>query len=186
MNKKVLTTMVVLMSVFIVACYVLKFFFPQQFVLAIENPTLISIGEYINNHAWADYLFGITTAFITYWLYLCAVCHRWYLKWWQCVVVLGVIGASIGLTYLDINLYSAFSIISFIVLPALFGGDIKTLAIAFSIHTINQNFTLSIRNLLAYVTVFNNLNVMLLSIDMYLWLILLYFCGNYKSKKQEV
>lgn len=186
MNKKVLTTMVVLMSVFIVACYVLKFFFPQQFVLAIENPTLISIGQYIDQHQWLYYLFGILTSFITYWFYLCAVCHRWYLKWWQCLVVLGVIGASIGLTFVDINLYSAFSIISFIVLPALFGGDIKTLAIVFSIHTINQNFTLSIRNLIAYVSTFTSLNIMILSVDMYLWLILLYFCGNYKRKKQEV
>lgn len=185
MNKKVLTTMVVLMSVFIVACYVLKFFFPQQFVLAIENPTLISIGKYIDQHQWLYYLFGILTSFITYWFYLCAVCHRLYLKWWQCVVVLGVIGATIGLRFIDVNLSTVLSYASFVFLPAIFGSDIKSVAICFSIHIANQFLTLSIRNLMAYVATVTTLNIMLLSVDMYLWLILLYFCGNYKSNKQE-
>ena len=71
-------------GVFLTACYVLKFFFPQQFVMAIENPTLISIGQYIDGHQWLFYLFGIFTSFISYWFYLCAVCKRWYLNWWQC------------------------------------------------------------------------------------------------------
>lgn len=186
MNKKVLTAMVILMIAFIGGCYALKFCFPEQFVLAIENPIFITIGNFINNHIWADYTFGILTSFITYWLYLCAVCHRWRLKWWECLVVLAVIGTTIGFSFIDMNLSTALSYSSFVFLPAIFGSNIKSVAICFSIHISNQFLTLSIRNLVAYITVFNNLNVMLLSIDMYLWLILLYFCANYKTKKQEV
>lgn len=181
MNKKVLTTMVSLMGVFIMTCYVLKFFFPEQFVMSIENPALISIGQYIDSHQWLFYLFGIFTSFITYWFYLCAVCHRWYLKWYECLMVLGIIGATIGLSFVDANLSTALSYASFAFLPAIFGSDLKSVAICYSIHIPNQFITLSIRNLMAYVATRTTLNIMLLSIDMYLWLMLLYFCGNYKK-----
>lgn len=186
MNKKVLKTMVVLVGVFIFTCYILKIFFPEQFVMAIENETLISIGNYIDTHAWAEYSFGILTSFITYWLYLCAVCHRWYLKWWHCLIVLGVIGASIGLTFVDINVYTAFSVISFIVLPAIIGSDLKSVAICFSIHSLSQCLTLTIRNLPIYMTHINSLILNVVGIESFLWLVLFLFLFNYKNEKQEV
>ena len=180
--------MIALVVIFLTACYILKIFFPQQFVMAIENNVLITVGDYIDSHAWADYLFGITTAFITYWLYLCAVCHRWYLKWWECLIVLGVIGASIGLTFWDVNIYTAFSVLSFIVLPAIFGSDLKSVAICFGIHSISQCLTLTIRNLPMYMTHINNLIIHAVGIESFLWLVLLVFLFNYKlnNKKQEV
>ena len=184
MNKKVFKTMIALVVIFLCACYVLKIFFPEQFVMAIENETIVSIGNYINDNQWAYYLFGIFTSFLTYWLYLCAVCRKWYLNWWQCLIVLGVIGISIGLSFADTNIYSAFSIITFVALPALFKSDLKNVAVCYSIHLISQAITLTIRNLPMYMHTFNILNVFLLSIDMYLWMLLLYICFNYK--KQEV
>ena len=59
MNKKVLKTMIALVIVFLLACYILKIFFPEQFVMSIENEKLIAIGNYIDNNAWAYYIFGI-------------------------------------------------------------------------------------------------------------------------------
>lgn len=185
MNKKVLRTMIALVIVFLLACYILKIFFPEQFVLSVENETIIVIGKYIDNNEWANYIFGIITSFITYWLYLCAVCRRWYLKWYEIIIVLLVIGGSIGLSLLDTNIYSAYSVITFIVLPLIFKSDLKSVAIVFSIHSLSQTMSLTIRNLPMYITSLNNLVILILSLDMYFWLLLFYISFNYIREDKE-
>lgn len=182
MNKKVFKTMIVLVIVFLISLYILKIFFPEQFVMSIENEKLIAIGNYIDNNLWAYYLFGIFTSFITYWLYLCAVCRIWYLNWWQCLIVLVTIGISIGFNFIDVNLCSALNYASFILLPFIFKAELKTVAIVFTTHIFAQFLTLSIRNLPMYIATLNSLNIFLLSIDLYLWLFLFYIYFNYKKE----
>ena len=185
MNKKVLKTMIALVIVFLLACYILKIFFPEQFVMSIENETIIAIGNFIDSHVWANYIFGIITSFITYWLYLCAVCRKWYLKWYEIIIVFLVIGGSIGLSLLDTNIYSVYSVITFIVLPLIFKSDLKSVAIVFSIHSLSQIMSLTIRNLPMYITSLNNLVILILSLDMYFWLLLFYISFNYIREDKE-
>ena len=183
MNKKVFKTMIALVVIFLIALYVLKIFFPEQFVMSIENETIITIGDYIDNNAWAYYLFGIATSFLTYWLYLCAVCKRWYLNWWQCLIVLAVIGASIGFNFVDVNLCSALSYSSFIFLPFIFKAELKPVAIVFTTHIFAQFLTTSIRNLPVYIQYYNSLIFAFLTFECYLWLFLFYIYYNYNKEK---
>ena len=183
MNKKVFRTMIALVVIFLVALYVLKIFFPEQFVISIENEKLIAIGNYIDNNAWAYYLFGIVTSFLTYWLYLCAVCKKWYLNWWQCLIVLAVIGASIGFNFVDVNLCSALSYSSFIFLPFIFKAELKPVAIVFTTHIFAQFLTTSIRNLPVYIQYYNSLIFAFLTFECYLWLFLFYIYYNYNKEK---
>lgn len=182
MNKKVFKTMIALVIIFLLACYILKIFFPEQFVLSVENKTIIAIGNYIDNNEWAYYLFGIFTSFLTYWLYLCAVCKKWYLNWWQCLIVLAIIGASIGFNFVDVNLCSALSYSSFIFLPFIFKAELKPVAIVFTTHIFAQFLTTSIRNLPVYMVNVNSLIFALITIEMYFWLLLFYIYYNYKEK----
>ena len=183
MNKKVLKTMIALVVIFLIACYVLKIFFPEQFVISIENEKLVAIGNYIDNNAWAYYIFGIVTSFLTYWLYLCAVCKKWYLNWWQCLIVLAVIGASIGFNFVDVNLCSALSYSSFIFLPFIFKAELKPVAIVFTTHIFAQFLTTSIRNLPVYIQYYNSLIFAFLTFECYLWLFLFYIYYNYNKEK---
>lgn len=185
MNRKVFKVMIALVVIFLTGLYVLKIFMPEQFVLSVENEIIITIGTYIENNAWAYYLFGILTSFITYWLYLCAVCRRWYLKWYEILTVLVVIGGSIGLSLWDTNIYSAYSVITFIVLPLLFKSDLKTVAVVFSIHSLSQTMSLTIRNLPLYMTTSNSLTVCMLGIESYFWLLLFYIYFNYNKKEDQ-
>ena len=182
MNKKVLKTMFALVIVFLLAYYILKIFFPEQFVLSVENGTIIVIGEYIDNNAWAYYLFGIATSFLTYWLYLCAVCRKWYLNWWQCLIVLAVIGVSIGFTFIDVNLCSALSYTSLILLPFLFKAQLKPVAIVFTVHVFAQFLTTSIRNIPIFIAYYNSLVFALVTLECYFWLLLFYLYFNYKGE----
>lgn len=185
MNRKVFKVMIALVVIFLTGLYVLKIFMPEQFVLSVENEIIITIGTYIDNNAWAYYLFGILTSFITYWLYLCAVCRRWYLKWYEILTVLVVIGGSIGLSLCDTNVYSAYSVIAFIVLPVIFKSDLKTVATVFTIHSLSQTMSLTIRNLPLYMTNINSLTVCMLGIESYLWLLLFYIYFNYNKKEGQ-
>lgn len=182
MNKKVFRTMIALVVIFLVALYILKIFFPEQFILSVENKTIIAIGNYIDSNEWAYYLFGILTSFITYWLYLCAVCRKWYLNWWQCLVVLAVIGASIGLSFYDETLCSALSYTSFVFIPFIFGAKLTPVAITYTIHTFAQHITLSIRNLPLFIAYYNSLIFAFLTMECYLWLLLFYIYFNYKKE----
>lgn len=182
MNRKVFKVMIALVVIFLTGLYVLKIFMPEQFVLSVENEIIITIGTYIDNNDWAFYIFGILTSFITYWLYLCAVCRRWYLKWYEILTVLVVIGGSIGLSLWDTNVYSAYSVVTFIVLPLIFKSDLKAVAVVFSIHSLSQTMSLTIRNLPMYITSPNSLTMFIMTFDCYLWLLLLYFYYNYKKE----
>lgn len=185
MNKKVLKTMIALVLIFLVGLYVLKIFFPGEFVLAIENDKIVKIGDYIDNNDWARYLFGIFTSFVTYTLYCSATCRRWFLSWWHYLVIFATIGVNLLLTIYDINLYTAFSISSFVLLPTLFGcNNIKNIAICYPIHLFSQSLTLSIRNITLFMTYNNALTRHVVGMECWLWLILLYFLFNYKYKKE--
>lgn len=181
MNKKVLRTMLALCVVFIGALYVLKIFFPRQFIINIELKPLITIGNYIDTHTWAEYSFGILTSFITYWLYLCAVCRRWYLNLIQSLIVLLTIGISIGSTFIDLNVYTAISCSSFVLLPMLFKANLKEVGVVYTTHLFSQGCSLTIRNLPIYMTSINTLLITIAGIENYLWLVLFYLYYNYKE-----
>lgn len=184
MYYKILKVMLHLCIVFLCALYILKLVIPEQFVITIENPTLVLIGNYIDTHCWLEYLTGCITAFITYWLYLCAVCQQWYLKFTECIIILIIIVLSLVCSIIDVNLYTALSYTSFIFLPALFKADIKNIAVVYTAHIFSQFLTLSIRDITAYVNAQNTLILLLLTLECYFWLILFYFYYNLKKEKQ--
>ena len=181
MNKKVLKVMIGLVVVFLLALYLLKFAFPEMFVIAVENKTFIEIGNYIDSHDWSYYLFGICTAFITYWFYFCAVFKKWYLNWIQALIVLGIVGASIGLSFVDPQLTTAFTICAMLLIPLIFKADMTYGAIVFSIHYLAQALTLSIREV--NVMYGNTLIFTLLTIECFFWLLLFYLIPHIKSKE---
>lgn len=183
MNKKVFTSMLSLCVIFLCGLYIAKIFFPQEFIMVISNPQMIKIGNFVDTHIWTYYVMGVFTSFLTYWLYCCAICHKKYLNWKECLIILGVIGISILLSLYDVTLTSVFSVISMILLPYLFKGDMKYMSIVFSTHYLAQALTLRIRNLPLYFVNVSNFILFLVTIEMYLWLVLFYIIGNYNKKE---
>lgn len=183
MNKKVLRTMITLVVVFLIALYVLKIFFPEQFVMAIENEKLVEIGQYIDAHKWLLIACAVITSFITYWLYLCATLNKWKLNWKEIVAILIAI-LIVQITYeFDATLSSGLSIISMFIIPMIFNAQLKNVAITFSIHYMSQLLSTLIRNLPLLLTNINTITIILFGAECYLWLLLLYFYFNYKKEK---
>lgn len=183
MNKKVFVSMLVLTIVFLVSLYIAKIFFPAQFVLAIENETLISIGTFVDTHKWCYYLVASITAFITYWLYLCACCGKKYLNLWQSLIVVLVIGISFILNEYSPNIAMYYGLCIMIILPAILKGKLLNVAIVYSTHIFAQYLSMNIRSLPLLFSTFNSLIGLVMTLECYLWLLLFYIIFNYKKKE---
>ena len=182
--------MIALVVIFLCALYVLKIFFPEEFVMVIENEQLIKIGEYVDNNLWLHIILACITSFITYWLYLCAVTHKWYLNWKEILMVLGVIAITQTLYSFDetVDLASGISIISMLILPIFSKASLKDVAIVFSIHYMAQLLSTLIRGLPLLLTNVNYATIFLMTIECYFWLLLFYLYFNIKrrDKNEEI
>lgn len=181
MNKKVLKTMIALVVIFLIGLYILKIFFPEQFVFVINNQKLITIGNYISSHWWLQEICDIITSFITYWLYLGATLRKWRLGWREIVAVLITIAITHGLYFVDTTLSSGLCIIAMFILPTIFKAKLFDVTVVFSIHYMSQMLSTLIRGLPLLLTDINYITMLLLIIECYFWLLLLYLCFNYKK-----
>lgn len=184
MNKKVLKTMIALVCVFLCALYVLKIFFPEQFMMTIQNEQLVKIGAYVDAHWWLCELCAIVTSFITYWLYLCAVTRKWRLNWKEIVAVLVTIAVTHGLYELDATLASGVSVIAMFILPAISKARLVDVTVVFSVHYMSQLLSTLIRNLPVLLTSVNYITILLMGLESYFWLLLFYLYFNLKKENK--
>lgn len=183
LNKKVWTAMLVLTVVFLCFLYVAKIFFPQEFVMCIENERLIQIGNFIDNHRLIYYVFCAITSFITYYLYCGACCKKLKFNFKEILFIICTIVGIRLINFVDVNIATHLNISSFIFIPAILKGDLKLTSITYLIHGLAQILSLSIRNLPMYLSTNNTVIIVLLSIDMYFWLLLLFIIFNYKKEE---
>jgi hypothetical protein len=185
MNKKVFVSMLTLCIVFLAGLYIAKIFFPQEFMMSIQNERIVKIGTYIDNNKWLYYICCGITSYLTYYLYCCACSHRLTLKWEEHLMIFGVVVLSRAVNFYDENLATALSVTSFLFLPALMNGYLKTSAIVYTIHGFAQVLSLGIRNLPMYLHSINFITTFCFGIECYLWLALSYIIFNYKKKEVE-
>lgn len=184
MNKKVFISMLTLCIVFLAGLYVAKIFFPQEFMMSIQNEKIVAIGQFIDSHEWLYYICMAIPPYLTYYLYCCACSHRLTLKWQEHLMIFGVVVLSRLVNFYDANLATALSVTSFVFLPALMKGNLKTSAIVYTIHGFAQVLSLSIRNLPMYLVNVNYLTSLFLTLECYLWLALCFIIFNYKEKEE--
>ncbi len=182
MNKKVFISMLSLSIIFLVGMYFIKIFYPQEFMMVIQNEKLITIGTFIDNHKWLYYICCGATAFVTYWLYCCACKGTLYLKWYEVLEILAVVVLCRVVNFYDVNMATIISWCSFVFLPALMGGNLKTTALVMTVHSVSQGLSIGIRNLPMYLTSINFMTGMFMTFEMYFWLLLFYIIYNYKKE----
>lgn len=185
MNKKVFVSMLTLCVVFLVGLYIAKIFFPQEFMMSIQNERIIKVGTFIDNHKWLYYICCGITATITYYLYCCACSGRMKLEWEEFIDIFAVVVIIRLISFYDNTLATAIELAAFLFLPCLLKGELKNCAIAYSIHTISQGLSLSIRSLPLYLQSANFVTMFCFGIESYLWLFLLMLTFSYKKEKGE-
>ena len=182
MNKKVLRTMITLVVVFLVALYVLKIFFPEQFVMAIQNEQFVKIGNFIDQRQWLTLVVSGIMTFVTMYLFVCAVAKRWVVPKIQLILIVAFIASTRLLCLYDASLASGIMTMSMLIIPATLNADLKTTACVFSVHYTSQLLSLKIRDLPFLLTNINSVISISLTFESYLWLLLLYLFNNYKRR----
>ena len=163
--------------------YVLKIFFPQEFMMSIQNERTIEIGTFIDSHVWLNYLCSGITSFIVYWLFCCAVSKKLYLNIKETIIIILTVIIIRLVGVFDNNMASILMWTSFMFLTALCKGDLKIGAFVFTTHSILQGLSINIRNLPMYLTSINSIISILMVMECYLWLVLMYIIFNYKKKE---
>lgn len=186
MNKKVLKTMITLVVVFLVALYVLKIFFPEQFVMAIQNEKIVEFGKLVDNNLWLHIILGTITSFATYWLYMSAINSTYKLGWKICLTMLVTsFLTQIIYYFVDYDVGNAIGSIAMVCLPAFRDVSSRRVALVFGIHYIAQFLSLKIRNLPVLLTNINYASIFLMMCEAYFWLILLCLYFNYKKENNN-
>lgn len=183
MNKKVIKVMIGLVIAFLISDYILKFFFPEEFVMMIENENIVAIGAFIDARPWLTEICDIIFTFITYWLYIGAVTQKPCLTLKEVIMVTIAIVATHTAYYFDANLCSALSVAFMIAIPAISDARLRPVAIVFTIHSISQILATSIRSLPTLLTNVNYATILLMAFESYFWLLLFYL--HYNIKKEE-
>lgn len=183
MNKRVFISMLVLTITFLVGLYVLKIFFPEEFMMSIQNKNLIKIGNFVDKHIWLRYICAFITSFITYWLFCCICSQRLYLNRKECIIIL-LASILVKVSYdFDANISTHLGISMFFILPYITKGKVGIMALTYTIHGLAQVLSLSIRSLPMYLINSNYITILLMGLESYFWLILLYIIFNYKKKE---
>ena len=188
--KNLWTMGLILIVVIYVVYFTIKLINPAFIVGIAELPGIVALGNYVDTHPWAYYLFCGGISFITYYLYCCACCRKRKLNYKECAIILittiiwYVIEAYIP------ALSAPFNYVTLVLLPALIlwlskETDIKYLystVLCFTTHTLLQRVISVIKDLTPWISYPNTATITILLIDGFIWLLGLYLFYNKGGK----
>lgn len=188
MNKKVYKSMLILVIVFLIALYLLKFVMPNKFVMFVENENLVKLGNFIDTHKWLYYAVGVILGFIFDYLYFGAVLGTHKISY-KIIIIIAIYNIAYNAVYtfaqIDKNIMIILSTVYMLVVPVLFKAEIKSLVFTYVINSVAQLLTLSIRNIGLLLTNANTISMLLLTIETYIWLGLCFLLFNKNLKKGD-
>lgn len=183
MNIKIAKTLLILSLVYMIAFYIIKFIFPEVLLLQITDPNVLSFGNFIESWEGYTHIYYCLSTFLTFYLFCCASCVRFKFKWYEFMYMLGAVVLSrIVATFLP-SLYVHYSTSIMFILAMLCKGKLTRATITFTIHGFLSQFLFSIRG---YETIVGKINIascIALSIECYMWLLVLSLLFYLKEKK---
>jgi hypothetical protein len=153
--------------------------------MQITNEKFVFIGNFVDSHTLLKMACTFLTSFLTYFLYICAVCERKTINIKQTIIIVLVIIGSIIVEKFAINFLTIYSICSMFGLPLIFNADFKKTYIVFSVHGISQVLSLGIRGFAENIYTFNFAIGFLMTLECYLWLALFYVLFNFYKEKEK-
>lgn len=187
MNYKIAKTMLILCIVYLLGFYILKFAFPEILLQSITSPTILKLGKFINSWKGYEYIIRILCNFITFYLFACASSGNFKFQWYQWLTIFAfVIVNNLVCDYLP-ELYTHTSISSMFIISLICNGKLLYSTLTFVIHGYLSNFLSSIRgftSIIVQVAEVGVLSGMLLSFEVYVWLLLLAIIFYIKESKK--
>ena len=179
----------IIFGIMLISFYLLKIINPEFVIELSEVDRVVELGEYVDSHKWAYYLFFFIISFAGGYFYLCACCRKKSLKFRDvCILIIEVVLLFVVEKYLMVY-YIPINMLCMLIMPTIICNldkcsDIKYLnstVTCLSIHTIAQIISLEIRNLSLRISFPNSASFTVLTIDAFIWLVLLYNFYNFKE-----
>ena len=165
--------------------YLLKLRFPQFVIEVAHIDSIVKIGHYIDTHKWAWYSASIILSFFVCYFTFCACCKKRNLTTKEIIITLSVILFLYVIKEFLPTQFTSLNISIMVFIPMLFKGDFKATSISFALMNFVQTITLDIRGLSLMISDFNFATLLVLMIDYYTLIILLYLYFNYKMDKEK-
>ena len=173
----------ILSAVILGAIYLLKIFLPQFVIEVAHIDSIVQIGHYIDTHKWAWYLASTVLSFFIYYFYCCACCQKKSLNTKDLIIVFTTILVLFVVREFLPTQYTSLNISSMILIPFLMKAEFKNTAICFVFINFVQTISGEIRGIMAMVSNYNFATLIILMIDYYILIVLLYFYFNYKYEE---
>lgn len=125
--RKIFGRAIVVCWAVIIFCWVVSLFRPEWFLIVVENSRVIALGDFIERHTWALYLFTVCSSCISmfpYWL--ACLGKRWFenkKQVWACVFV--VIGSVFIRFQWPVFGFVVDALFVFTTFPVILGGNLK-------------------------------------------------------------
>ena len=188
--KNLWTMGLILICVIYAVYFTIKLINPAFIVGIAELPGIVALGNYVDTHPWAYYLFCGSISFITCYIFCCASIRQKRLNYKECTILL--IGTVIWYTiekYIPV-LSAPLNYVYFIIMPTLFlylrkETDIKYLystAVCFITHLFLQRCLVVIKDISPWISYPNTATISILLIDGFIWLLGLYLFYNKGGK----
>lgn len=179
----------IIFGIMLIAFYLLKIINPEFVIELSEIDRVVELGEYVDSHKWAYYLFFFIISFAGGYFYVCACCRKKSLNFRDvCILAIEVILLFVVEKYL-MQYYIYINWFCMLIMPTIIcrldgRNDIKYLYSTVScltIHSIAQLISLEIRNISLMISFPNSASFTVLTIDAFIWLVLLYNFYNFKE-----
>lgn len=173
----------VLSAIILIGIYFMKFCYPTFVIEVAQIDSITRIGHYIDTHKWAWYLASGIIGFANYYFICCASCKKKTLDKKELLVIIITILVLFIIKEFAPMQYMSANISTMILLPCIMKADFKATTIVFVSTNFLQTITGEIRNIKAMITDFNFATSLILTIDLYILLSLLYCYFNYKKER---
>lgn len=183
MNRRVLWTMIGLLWTFLIVFAVIKLFFGEWFVAAVENEKILQIGSFIDSSAAVTFIADVSVSFLAMHFYLCSCKQVWRLPVAVYAVLLSYTVFAVFVFSWNSVVASVLDILALICVPFLLRSSVKQTVSVFFLHEVGQILLLFVRSEPLYFASTNYATQFVILFDTYIWLVLYYLYSNlYKEK----
>ena len=185
MNRKVFITVLILSIIYLVAFNVLKYVFPETFVLCLTGTEFITAGQFIDSRPVLYWICSVLFSGVTMYLYTCSCAGRKYLNLYETLcVVAGAILLQVSTVYFGMfNTHTSICIMLFLALIC--KGKLLNTVITFAIHGYLQLSILLVRGYEVILPVMNSAINLVFILETWFWLLTIYCIFNLREKNKH-
>lgn len=183
MNRKVFITVLILSIIYLAAFNVLKYVFPETFILCLTGTEFMTAGQFIDSSPILYWACSYICSCVSLYIYSCCCAGKKYLNLYETLCVL-LASALTHVSTLYFGMFSTHTTICVMLFLALVcKGKLLNTVITFAIHGYLQLSILLVRGYEVILPVMNSAINLVFILETWFWLLTIYCIFNLKEKK---